>query len=103
MEEMWPSPVARRLMMKRRQPSGTPDWSGWGTIDGLNKAADSKRILAGKQGPDEQLALARKRALGDDVWLDFLVVVEQQDFDVEVAGVESGPQRLEFGGDLLFR
>ena len=40
-EEMWPSPVARRLMMNRLEPSGTPDWSGAQTIEGLNSAADS--------------------------------------------------------------
>ena len=41
MEEMCPSPVARRLRMKRNPPFGTPDWSGCGTMDGLNSAADS--------------------------------------------------------------
>ena len=40
-DEMCPSPVARRLRMNRRDPSGRPDWSGCQTIDGLNRAADS--------------------------------------------------------------
>ena len=41
MEEMCPSPVARRLKMKRSAPLGNPVWSGCGTMDGLNSAADS--------------------------------------------------------------
>ena len=34
-------PVARRLRMKRSAPTGSPDWSGCGTMEGLNSAADS--------------------------------------------------------------
>ena len=41
-EEICPSPVARRLRMNRRDPSGRPDWSGCQIIDGLNRAADSR-------------------------------------------------------------
>ena len=40
-EEIWPSPVARRLKMNRSEPGGRSDWSGCGTMDGLNSAADS--------------------------------------------------------------
>ena len=40
-EEMCPSPVARKLKMKRNAPRGKSDWSGCGTMEGLNKAADS--------------------------------------------------------------
>ena len=40
-DEMCPSPVARRLSTNRREPSSSPDWSGCQTIDGLNSAADS--------------------------------------------------------------
>ena len=40
-EEMWPSPVARKLSTNRREPSGMPLWSGCQTIDGLKRAADS--------------------------------------------------------------
>jgi len=36
------SPVARKLRIKRRAPGGRSDWSGCGTMDGLNRAADSK-------------------------------------------------------------
>src|SRR5271167_1501113 len=42
MEEICPSPVARKLRIKRRAPEGRSDWSGCGTMDGLNSAADSK-------------------------------------------------------------
>ena len=41
-DEMCPSPVARRLITKRKAPGGTSLWSGWGTIEGLKSAADSK-------------------------------------------------------------
>src|ERR1043165_3029909 len=41
-EETCPPPPARRLRMKRRPPSGAPDWSGWVTMLGLNNAAASK-------------------------------------------------------------
>jgi hypothetical protein len=41
-DEMCPSPVALRLRMNRRHPSGKPDWSGCQTIEGLNRAADSR-------------------------------------------------------------
>ena len=41
MDEMCPSPVARKLMMNRSAPFGTFAWFGCGTIDGLKSAADS--------------------------------------------------------------
>jgi hypothetical protein len=41
MEETWPSAVARKLKMNRSEPGGTFDWSGCGTIEGLNNAAAS--------------------------------------------------------------
>src|ERR1017187_868525 len=44
MEEICPSPVARKLRIKRRAPEGRSDWSGCGTMEGLNSAADSKSI-----------------------------------------------------------
>ena len=40
-DEMCPSPTARRLIRKRTSPSGNPSWSRAGTIDGLNSAADA--------------------------------------------------------------
>ena len=42
MDEMWPSPVARKLRMNRNASGGRLDWSGCGTMEGLNKAAASK-------------------------------------------------------------
>ena len=50
-DEMCPSPVARRLRMNRREPSGRPDWSGCQTIDGLNSAADSSAYSCVKYAP----------------------------------------------------
>src|SRR5271165_7581390 len=41
MDEIWPSPTARRLRMKRRSAPSRSVWSGCATIEGLNKAADS--------------------------------------------------------------
>ena len=40
-DEMCPSPTARRLITKRTAPSGSPLWTRAGTIDGLNSAADA--------------------------------------------------------------
>src|SRR5208283_5522159 len=50
MEEMCPSPVARKLRMKRKAPAGKPVWSGSGTMEGLNRAADSNEYSARKPG-----------------------------------------------------
>ena len=55
MDEMWPSPVARRLMMTRSEPSGTSLWSGWGTMLGLNSAAHSKEYSLVKYEPVRSL------------------------------------------------
>jgi len=41
-DDTCPSPTARRLRMKRSAPSGIPDWSGCGTMLGLNNAEASK-------------------------------------------------------------
>ena len=40
-EEMWPSPVARKLRTNRKEPGARSAWSGWGTMEGLNSAAAS--------------------------------------------------------------
>ena len=40
-EEMCPSPVARRLMANLTDPGGKPVWSTDGTMEGLKSAADS--------------------------------------------------------------
>ena len=89
MEEMWPSPVARRLMMKRRAPSGDAVWSGCGTMEGLNSAADSSAYSPREERADEKLARAGQRALGeDDVRSHLFVMRQQQRFDVEVPGVK---------------
>ena len=47
-DETCPSPTARRLRMKRRPPSGVPDWSGCGTMLGLNSADASKEYSCRK-------------------------------------------------------
>ena len=47
-EEMWPSPTARRLRTNRVSPGPRPDWSGWATIDGLQRAAASTEYSAVK-------------------------------------------------------
>ena len=51
MDEMCPSPVARRLKMKRRSPLASRVWSGCATIDGLNRAADSRAYSPEKRAP----------------------------------------------------
>src|ERR1700722_795206 len=51
MEEICPSPVARKLRTKRRAPKGRSDWSGCGTMEGLNSAADSKEYSQTKYDP----------------------------------------------------
>ena len=50
-DEICPSPVARRLITKRTEPGGTFDWSMAVTIDGLNKAAHSIAYSMVKQAP----------------------------------------------------
>src|ERR1035437_5937131 len=54
-EEMWPSPVARRLRMNRNPPAGRSDWSGCGTIEGLNRPGTLKRILVVKISAEQEL------------------------------------------------
>ena len=51
MDEMCPSPVARRLITKRNAPSGRLLWSGCGTTDGLNRAAHSSAYSLVKYEP----------------------------------------------------
>ena len=51
MEEICPSPVARRLITNRSPPLETPLWSGCGTIEGLNKAADSSEYSPENNAP----------------------------------------------------
>ena len=50
-EEMCPSPVARRLRMKRNEPRGRSDWSGCGTMEGLNNAEASSEYSWLKYAP----------------------------------------------------
>jgi len=47
-DDTCPSPTARRLRMKRRLPLGIPDWSGCGTMLGLNSAEASKEYSCRK-------------------------------------------------------
>jgi hypothetical protein len=54
-EEMCPSPVARRLRMTRSEPSGRSDWSGWGTMLGLKSAAHSNEYSLVKYEPVRSL------------------------------------------------
>ena len=51
MEEMCPSPVARRLITKRSDPGGSPSWLGCGTTEGLNSAAHSSAYSLVKNEP----------------------------------------------------
>src|ERR1700675_3189239 len=48
-DDTCPSPVARRLRMKRKPPFGASDWSGCGTMLGLNKAEASNKYSLRKQ------------------------------------------------------
>jgi hypothetical protein len=47
-DDTCPSPTARRLRMKRRLPFAIPDWSGCGTMLGLNSADASKEYSCRK-------------------------------------------------------
>ncbi len=87
-EEMCPSPVARRLMMKRRHPSGDPALIGVRDDGGIEQGCGFQGVFTGEQRADEQLPRPRERALGEDVVLHFRVVFQQQRFDVEVPGTE---------------
>ena len=57
-EETWPSAVARKLRMKRNEPGATPDWSGCGTIEGLNRAAASSEYSCVKYPPSNSFRSA---------------------------------------------
>src|SRR5260221_3701626 len=50
-DDTWPSPTARRLRMKRKPPFGASDWSGCGTMLGLNRAEASNEYSLRKYAP----------------------------------------------------
>ena len=52
-EEMWPSPVARRLRITRRSPGWRPLWSGEGKMPGLKSAVDSSEYSFVKYEPSK--------------------------------------------------
>ena len=58
-DEMWPSPIWRRLIATRSSPGSRSAWSGCGTIDGLHSAAASTENSWLKYAP------IRVRAVGD--------------------------------------
>ncbi len=66
MEEMWPSPVARRLRTKRMVPSGRPGLVGMRDDGGIEERGGLERIFVGEVGADEKLALVGKRLVGGD-------------------------------------
>ena len=61
MEEMCPSPVARRLMMKRRPPFGHAALVGMRHDGGIEQRGGLQRIFAGEKRADEQLPHPRER------------------------------------------
>ena len=65
----------------------TPAWSGCGTMDGLNRAADSRAYSPVNSAPMSSLR-ARERGAGEHVGRDPLEVGQQDRFQVEVAAVE---------------
>ena len=72
-------------------------------MDGLNKAADSSAY-----SPENKAPMSSWRLRESGCWVKtwgwtFSVVVQQQAFDVKVAGVEIRAHGLQFGGDLFFR
>ena len=66
-EEMCPSPVARRLRMKRSSPSARPDWSGCGDDRGIEERGGFERVFAGEKRADVELAGLGERAAAEDV------------------------------------
>ena len=72
MDEMCPSPVARRLMMKRSAALGHAALIRMRHDGGIEQRGGFQRILAGEQRADEQLPLAGERPLGEDVRPHFL-------------------------------
>ena len=87
-DEMCPSPVARRLMMKRRPPGGHAALVRVRHDRGIEDGGGFQRVFAGEQGADEQLPLARKRTLREHVPLHLFVMGVQDRLDVEVSFVE---------------
>src|SRR5260221_4869788 len=50
-DDTCPSPTARRLRIKRRPPFGASDWSGCGTMLGLDQADASNEYSLRKYAP----------------------------------------------------
>ena len=68
MEDTWPSAVARKLRMKRNEPGGTSDWSGCGTMDGLNNAAASSEYSCVKYPAQQQLPFFGQSLAIEQIW-----------------------------------
>jgi hypothetical protein len=64
-EEIWPSPMARRVRMKPRSLAPRPVWFGCGTIEGLNNATDSTAYSPVKNAPIKSHRLAERDSLFD--------------------------------------
>ena len=87
-EEICPSPVARRLSRNRREPGSSPDWSGCHTIEGLKSAADSSEYSWVKYDADQHAAVFAHRLIGQQVLLDLFKTVQEEVTGLLMAVVE---------------
>jgi len=87
-------------MMKRRPPAGTSLWSGCGTIEGLNKAADSSAYSPENSAPMSICRAWVSGRCGEDVLLHLGEMGEQDRLDVQVTAIEPGVKLLQFQLDL---
>jgi len=63
-DEICPSPTARRLRMNRQPLAGALDWSGWRTMLGLNRADASNEYSCRKYAPIRQRCVCSRQHCG---------------------------------------
>ena len=96
-DERCPSPIARRLTMKRSSPAVSPDWSGAGTMDGLESAAASMEYSWVKYAPMRSRCSRSRRPGSLDETGHGLVVALQGVVQVGVPIAELIPCRRQRG------
>ena len=96
MEEIWPSPVARRLTMKRSSPSASPPWSGCGHDGGIEKRRRLQGIFPGEKRADVELAGLGKPPAAENVRLNLLEVLPPDALDIHMPAAEVRDHRGQF-------
>ncbi len=74
-----------------------------GNDGGVEKGRRLQSIFAGKLGSDEEAALARKRAVGEDMSLNLEKLLHEQGGDVKMPGIKFAENGLQLPVNLLVR